>query len=499
MTKPSTPLAAALATAVSLGAYVGLLVVDHSHGTLRSGIVETTIGWYFLAFAGFAAAVWANERHPFDKRLLWLAPIVFRLLMLATDPSLSDDVYRYLWDGHLVSEGANPYAYAIAAPEVDPFEIPARRLANNTSLSSPYLPVANWLFGLVDLATMATAGASTRAIQVVMVGFDLATAVVLSQLLAVAKLPRHRVLLYLWNPLVVIEIAHGAHLDAFMTFGVVVALWAGLARPETQHPGSRLAPWLSPIALAAATLTRPIPLLVTPVLWWRWRWPQRLLYGALLIAAVVPFAGGPKGWGLSDDADGAGVFGSARAYSQGFRFNASIYPWLESLFGAGSAAASGIVAVAMTIVGGGVWLMARRTPYCDAALDSRRLLRLAAVPVAAYVLLTPVLHPWYLILLMALLVFVPPTAPEATDRWLLVAPWGWLAGTVFLTYLTYDDPTAFAERDWVRIVEWVPTLIGLVVCGFWVFFATQAEPPMADRPPQPPVAASTSADGSGMR
>ncbi len=491
-TRPSTPLAA-VATAVSLVAYVGLVIVDRGHDTLRDGVVETTIGWYFLAFAGFIAAVWANEHRPFDRRLLWLAPIVFRLLMLTTDPTLSDDVYRYVWDGHLVAEGVNPYAYRIAAPELDALEIPARRMANNTFLSSPYLPVANGLFGLADLA-----GPSPKVLQLMMTGFDLATAAALSGLLTLAKLPRRRVLLYLWNPLIIVETAHGAHLDAAMAFGVVVALWAAMARPQASRLGPAAIAWLSPIALAAATLTRPIPLLLLPVLWWRWRWSHRVLYGAIVVATVVPFSMGPNGWGLGDATNGAGVFGSARAYSQDFRFNAGIYPWLESMFGSNSVGATGFVGLAMAAIGASVWWSARRSPYGDVALDNRRLLRLAVIPVAAYVLLTPVLHPWYLILLLALLVTVPPTRPEAADRWLLPAPWYWLAATVYLSYLTYDDPTAFAERDWVGVVEWFPTIAGLIITGFWVFFATQAEPPLPEQAAQPSVPAG-SVDGTGMR
>jgi len=55
--------------------------------------------------------------------------------MLTTEPSLSDDVHRYLWDGHLVSQGVNPYSHPIEAAELDAFEIDSRLLANNPQLA----------------------------------------------------------------------------------------------------------------------------------------------------------------------------------------------------------------------------------------------------------------------------------------------------------------------------------------------------------------------------
>ena len=87
-------------------------------------------------------AVWWQERRGFSWRWLWIAPIVFRALLLLTTPTLSDDVYRYLWDGHLTTEGVNPYANPIEDPVLDPYEIEARKLANNPEYATPYLPAA---------------------------------------------------------------------------------------------------------------------------------------------------------------------------------------------------------------------------------------------------------------------------------------------------------------------------------------------------------------------
>ena len=46
-----------------------------------------------------------------------------RLILLATEPTLSDDVHRYLWEGPLVTEGVSPYAFAIDDPAGEAREI----------------------------------------------------------------------------------------------------------------------------------------------------------------------------------------------------------------------------------------------------------------------------------------------------------------------------------------------------------------------------------------
>ncbi len=453
-----------LAALLGLAAYAGLLALDIDAGTLRDRFVSQTIVWYLIAFAGFLVALWWNERRAIPLLWLWSLPIVFRLMLLATTPTLSDDVYRYLWDGHVATEGVNPYRYAIEAPELDRFEIPARELANNPSLATPYLPTAQLVFA----ATAWLFPSEPLVMQIVMVAFDLLAAVVLARLLALAGLPGGRIMLYLWNPLVIVEVAHGAHLDALMVFLALSAVLLTL-RPARRRVANgraalartRLRAAAAPVLLALAALTRFLPVLLLPVLWWRWSWPQRLLCGAVAIVVLVPF-GLDAGWGLSDESRGRGLFGSARVYSEEFTFNIGIYHWLEGWIdrqGAADPDAVARIAVAMVlaVVLVAVLLRARRATTTLASL------RLLAVPVMAYAVLTPVLHPWYILLLVALLPFLTPATAESPRRWMLLAPWLYLSATLAFSYLTYRDPLRFGELEWVRRLEWYPTLALLVL------------------------------------
>lgn len=451
-----------LLIAVSLAAYGGMVALHLVHGTLRGAFTPQFVGCYTLAFAAFVGLLlWVEKGGAVALPLAWAAAVLFRLVLLFTTPTLSDDVYRYLWDGRVANHGLSPYAYPVASPALDSLDLPLRTLVNHPDLASPYLPVAEALFrGLTWAFPL-----RPSTLQGAMVLLDLATALLLARLLAIAALPRRRILLYLWHPLVIVETAHGAHVDAWMLFLTVLAVWLALAPARNATPRQRwLPPWqptLPAITLALATLTKPLPLLLVPVFLPRWRWRGLLLYGGMILLLLLP-AGLAAGWGLVGPMDGSGLFGALRIYTRYWSFNSGVYHWLEAAFrqlGAvqPDAWARRLVALALLASLVVVWRLARRRT------SSLSTLRLMAVPFMAFVLLTPTLHPWYLAVLLAFLPFVAPANSEAPVRWLHLAPWLYLSAAIALSYLTYLDPLNFQELAWVRAVEWWPTWALLLI------------------------------------
>lgn len=503
------------ATGLTVVAYGGLVTLDQVTGTLRDGYVPQTVAWYWLAWLGFGLALWSSERRSIPTAVFWLVPLVARVVLWSTEPTLSDDVYRYLWDGHLLTSGVNPYDQIVASPQLDAYHIPIRDLVNNPVMSTPYLPATQGVFALAA----AVGPPRPLVIQVVMSLFDMATAGLIVVLLSAARLPARRVLLYWWNPLVIVETAHGAHLDAFMVFAAlaaVVTLRLHRACPDraldqVHAPGwvqaldrvrtlGRGMAWtLSPLLMAAATLTRGLPALFAVVLWWRWTWPQRILYGLGSAVPIAAFAVGP-GLGLGQPLAGVGVFGASRLYAEQWQFNSQFFHLLSGIARRAGAldpgATSRLVAVlAMASAAAGFWWRSRPSAGATtgaattaaantaAALanGNRQLLRIMSLLMMIYVVLTPTLHPWYLIAPAALAPFVAPGADEAGERWWLLAPWAFLGFAVILSYLTYLDPAAHAELAWVRRVEWFPTFALLAGVALW--FRTRA--PIASRRPTP--------------
>ncbi len=436
------------AICLSLLAYGGMVQMQWRYGTLRDAHVPETIVWYGIAFAAFVLVIVWVEKRGVSMRWVWGTAVTFRLLLLFTTPTLSDDVYRYLWDGYVANQGVSPYAHAINAPELDYLDIPQRAQANNPWMASPYLPVAQLVFWVIT----AVFPLNPLFLQITMLLFDLTSAWLLSRLLTHAQLPPHRLILYLWNPLVILEITHSAHLDAWMILLTLLSITFTIHHsPFTIHNS------LPPLFLALATLTKPLPVLLFPILFHRWTWPQRLLYPLLTLTLLVPF-GIRAGWGLGGNLDGTGLFGALRIYTNQWNFNSGIFHWLELLLSKqGIAETAGVSKLIIGVVMVGV----ETAVFLHAHHQSNKptnLLRLMSIPFIAYVLLTPTLHPWYILILLVFLPFVPPTATEPKRRWWLIAPWLYLSFALIFSYLTYLDPANFGELEWVRWLEWLPTL-----------------------------------------
>ena len=116
------------------------IATDLDCGAVPGGLHITAFVAYLLGL------LWAERRRAAPMTLVWGAAIIFRLLLLLTPPTLSDDVYRYLWDGYVANHGVSPYAYPIDSPELDYLDNPLRSQANHRWMASPYLPAAQFLF-----------------------------------------------------------------------------------------------------------------------------------------------------------------------------------------------------------------------------------------------------------------------------------------------------------------------------------------------------------------
>ncbi|NQU29121.1 MAG: hypothetical protein HQ525_00475 [Anaerolineae bacterium] len=288
--------------------------------SLRGPDTPIFLTFFLIASGGYVLAILRLKYEDISLKWIFGFAILFRVILLFSPPSLSDDLYRYIWDGHLLGSGVNPYAFPVNSPSLDSFSIPLRGLVNHNWMASPYLPVSQLIFSIVEFLIPQ----NVLAFQMTAVIFDLLTGWLVMDILGKLGLSRQNVLIYLWNPLVIVEFAHGAHVDAVMIFLMMLAIWF-LLKESQQHSYYRFG---SAISLAAATLTKFLPVLLLPMFWWRWRWKNRLLFAAILITSFALFIPG-AGLGIVGPQDGTGVFGALRIYLQHWNFNSGIYHWLE--------------------------------------------------------------------------------------------------------------------------------------------------------------------------
>jgi hypothetical protein len=462
-----------------------------TYPSLRGSYVIPFFGYFSLASFAYLLAVGRLGRDRTPLSVIWGFAILFRLLLLFTAPTLSDDIFRYLWDGRLLSQGINPYAFAVNDPALDTYAIPARAFVNHDWMASPYLPAAQLYFGLVYKIFPGR----VLAFQVGSMLLDLGAGWLVMDMLRLLGLPHRRALVYLWSPLVVIEFAHGAHADALMIFLIVLAFWC-LVR-MVKAPGGIWWSVASALALAAATLTKGFPALLAPLFLRRWGWRE---LGVYLLAVITPlsiFALG-AGWGFSGPPDGTGLFGALRIYMRQWNYNAGLYHYLEVyLTGVRTQGAVPLgpdteeaIRLAKLISGGLMGLVMLGLTYwawrwdkpragsdseprngrttADSTRRTLGLLRLAVAPLGFFLMLTTTVHPWYVAMIMPFLPFLLPGDGDDLPLWRFIWPWAWFSCAVGLSYLTYVDPLEFHEFAFVRRLEYFPFYL-LLIWAAWPF------------------------------
>jgi hypothetical protein len=155
---------AGVALAVCFAAYIPL-------PSLRGSYVASFLAYFLIAAAAYVLGVSRLDHDRLPLTAIWVFAILFRLILLGTDPTLSDDVFRYIWDGHLLNQGINPFSLPVNSLRLDQYDTLLRGLVNHDWMASPYLPVSQFFFALVNRV----APQSVLAFQVGGVIFDLST------------------------------------------------------------------------------------------------------------------------------------------------------------------------------------------------------------------------------------------------------------------------------------------------------------------------------------
>jgi len=332
-----------------------------------NGYIALTVPAGFIALAATGVA----GRGPM-VRSFWLIVVVaigLRGAVLALEPLLSTDIYRYIWDGRVQAAGINPYRYVPADPTLAALR-DATIFPNINRVDSAvtiYPPVAQMFFFVV---TRISDGVTVM--RLAFLACEIVTAIAIWLLLRQLGQPVTRLAAYLWHPLPIWEIANSGHVDALMIALMMTGLWLVI--------GGKALRGVAMIALGA--LAKPFALLALPACWRPWGWRAPALAAAVAAACYAPY------WSV-----GSGVIGFLPGYLREERIG-DADNWLLTVWRATIGTHQADTAIYLILAGatiGGLALAAafRRNRTPQTILDDTARLLLA------FLLLLSPSHPWY--------------------------------------------------------------------------------------------------------
>lgn len=362
------------------------------------------------AHAAYLAAAWLILRrpHPGRSSLPWILGVglLARALFIPTEPTLSGDVYRYLWDGRLVAHGLNPFSHAPSDPALERFHSEIFHHLNHADVPTIYPPAAQILFGVTALVS-----ATPAAWKLFLLVLETALILALLELLRRRGLSAERILLYYWNPLVLVESFGSGHLDLAAAAFLLGAI--ALQERRREIPAG--------ISFAFAVLTKYVPGVLAPWLLARRRWA---LLGAALVAGgilTLPFLGA-----------GGAVTTGLRIYARHWEFNGALYRTLREITGSETRIREILAGVGVLTTLGIAWRARSAAGAAYAAL-------------VAFLILSPTVFPWYAVPAVALLPLYP-------DPGMLL-----FSGLLALSYLplpVYRDTGLWTLPGWILWIEY---------------------------------------------
>jgi hypothetical protein len=397
-------------------------------------------------FAGYFLLLWLTRDLTHTATLIGWG-IAFRLLAWFAFPSLSDDCYRFFWDGQLWLHGVNPFQFTPAElmaqgnPESLGLSEALFRKLNSPEYYTVYPPVMQAIFFIGAWASPHSLPGAVWVMKGFVFFSEIITLALIVRLLRRMNLPAARIGWYALNPLVVLEFAGNLHFEALMLTGMLLA-WHALWQNQAAKAG---------LGWAWGICVKLLPAMFS-LLWIRRLAIRQLATMGLVsaVAVVVSFALMVNGDTL------AHLLESVRLYYRHFEFNAPVWYLIREFSGIPYSgefvAAAGRWLAVVSLAAILVYLVLEKRP----GLDN---LPMAVVNVyLLYFLFSQTVHPWYIAPLVCWTTFTG-------DRFGLA----W-SGLVIFTYLTYRV-FPYAEPMWV---VWTEYAVVLLFFGWDRYFSKQS-------------------------
>ena len=387
------------------------------------------ISLYSALFFLFYKLIQINKTN--TKFLVYCA-FLFRAIFIIAIPNLSQDFYRFIWDGRMLLEGLNPYLYT---PESfinnDVFPIAqAQELYTgmgqlNGSHFTNYPPLNQLCFIISGLFAGTNILGSVVVMRLLIIAADFGTLYFGQKLLKTLKLPVHHIFWYILNPFIIIELTGNLHFEGVMIFFLVWSMFL-------LHSGR----WkVAAVVLALSISVKLIPLIFLPLFFQKLGWKKSFgfytIVGVITLLLFSPFYASEFINNYTK---------TVSLWFQNFEFNASIYYVAR--------------AIGYTITGyNEIAIIGKLTPIIVILFvlsfsifrknrTSLQLISAMLLALSFYYFTATTVHPWYIATLLILSVFTKYKFPLV-----------WSA-VIILSYLAYANSDN-TENLWIIVFEYI--------------------------------------------
>ncbi|REG83386.1 uncharacterized protein DUF2029 [Algoriphagus antarcticus] len=395
---------------------------------------------YTALFAGMLAVYFLSKQ----PKWIWIffGGLLIRLSLLLAIPSLSDDYPRFLWDGELVKMSQNPYletpeVWLQTHPEIaNPYLENLIDLMNSPAYFSVYPPLNQGIFYIAAVLGDLDPWTGIVVLRMLLILGEIGVFFLLLKVFDHFKLSSTKLILYWLNPLVIMEITGNLHFEGFVLLLLLASLFALIKQKHGFSGGF----W----GLSVGMKLLPLMLIPTFFTFQKTRKSKAFWIGSAL-ALIVSF-----GWLLIDDS-WIHFLQSLKLYQGKFEFNASIYYllrevgfWIKgyNVIGEITPILSGITLLGI------LYFSWKRKPE-----NPLNLIDLWVLIYLIYLVLQPVVHPWYLIPAFGLSLF---TAKKAFLIWTFA---------VIFSYQAYGDPN-YQESPIFLFIEYAILFAAI----YWDYF-----------------------------